>query len=285
MLYLKLLKCYQIIKLQILQENFRQIGIMQLTHLISLILKNYLMIMLILLIQQQCQMIGSLYNMIYYFSKLEVLKLEDLKKAYLLLPDFRKKKVDKYKRDIDKKLSMIAYLLLIYGLKKEKYFDEIPEFDYGKYGKPYIKGDSNIFFNISHCKHGVVCGISKYEIGVDIEAIDKNNISCVDLVMSKKEKQLISKSKFQEKTFTRFWVLKESYVKNSGIGIGDYLHKLDFSKELDDVFQYKSKLMQVFEYPKSFISICSSEQLRFNIVDMQNLFDCIQSKRELTKSI
>lgn len=213
--------------------------------------------------------------MIYCFSQIEQFKEEDFKKGYSLLPYFRKKKIDRYKRAIDKKLSILAYFLLEYGLKKENYFYKMPEFKYGKYGKPYLKNYPNIFLNISHCMHGVACGISKYDIGIDIEAIDKNNLSCVDLVMSNKEIELISKSRFPEKTFTRFWVLKESYLKNKGTGIGDYLHKLDFSKKLDNEFEYKNRLFQVFEYPNSFISICSLEKLKFNVVDIDSLIKSI----------
>lgn len=42
-----------------------------------------------------------------------------------------------------------------------------------KFGKPYIRGNNNLFFNVSHSKSWVCVAISDKEIGIDIEEIKK----------------------------------------------------------------------------------------------------------------
>ena len=54
------------------------------------------------------------------------------------------------------------------------YFNiKMPEIYTTSNGKPYFK-DSNIFFNYSHSKNYVACVISTYEVGIDIEEINRN---------------------------------------------------------------------------------------------------------------
>ena len=72
----------------------------------------------------------------------------DLSKAYGLLPENRKNKVDYFRFLKDKKLSSGAYLLLNKLLHDEKISD--PVFKKGKYGKAYISNYENIYFNMSH---------------------------------------------------------------------------------------------------------------------------------------
>ena len=45
-------------------------------------------------------------------------------------------------------------------------------FDTNEYGKPYLVRYDNFHFNITHSGHWVLCGISKGNIGIDLEKID-----------------------------------------------------------------------------------------------------------------
>ena len=94
----------------------------------------------------------------------------DLKKAYLLVPKERREKIDFYRFNKDKKLSAGAFLLL----KKLLSDENIPNFKIktGKYEKPYISDNKNIYFNLSHSGKMVLCAISDRELGVDIEIND-----------------------------------------------------------------------------------------------------------------
>ena len=141
----------------------------------------------------------------------------DLKKGYELVSDKRKEKIDFYRFDKDKKLSCGAYLLLQKVLDEEGISK--PEFKVGKYGKAYICNHEDIYFNISHSGKMVCCAISDREIGVDVEYNDPT----IDLNIAKNyfynsEYENIMKSDNPSNEFFRYWVLKESYMKYTGLG-------------------------------------------------------------------
>ena len=141
----------------------------------------------------------------------------DLAKSFKLLSLNRRDKVDNFRFERDKKLSSGAYLLL------KKLLDEYgltnPTFKFGKYGKAYISNSENIYFNLSHSSKLVVCAISDREVGVDVEYIDPT----IDLNIAKNyfynsEYENIMNSKNPSDEFFKYWVLKESYMKYTGLG-------------------------------------------------------------------
>lgn len=142
----------------------------------------------------------------------------DLEKAYNLVSDERKSKIDFYRFDKDKKLSCGAYLLLKKLLIEEDIIN--PSFSFSKYGKGYISNHENIYFNLSHSNSIVSCAISDKEIGTDVEYIDGN----IDLNIAKQyfygeEYESIMKSNDKPNEFFSYWVLKESYMKYTGLGM------------------------------------------------------------------
>ncbi|WP_407431117.1 4'-phosphopantetheinyl transferase family protein [Methanobrevibacter sp.] len=141
----------------------------------------------------------------------------DLDKGYKLVSDKRKEKIDFYRFKKDKKLSCGVYLLLQKLLKAEGITK--PEFKIGKYDKAYISNYENIYFNLSHSGKIVCCAISDKEIGVDVEYIDSE----IDLNIAKNyffnsEYENIMKSDKPYDEFFKYWVLKESYMKYTGLG-------------------------------------------------------------------
>lgn len=142
----------------------------------------------------------------------------DLKKACQLVPKARQEKIDFYRFDKDKKLSAGAYLLLRKLLSEEGISDF--ELKAGKYEKPYISNYENIHFNLSHSGKMVLCAISDMEIGADIEYNDP----AMDLNIAKnfffnREYESIMNSNNPSDEFFKYWVLKESYMKYTGLGM------------------------------------------------------------------
>ena len=142
----------------------------------------------------------------------------DLKKAYILVSKDRQEKIDFYRFDKDKKLSAGAYLLLKKLLSEESIAN--PIFKTGKYGKAYITNHENIHFNLSHSGKIVLCAISDMEVGADVEYIDAE----IDLNIAKNyfynsEYENIMKAKNRPEEFFKYWVLKESYMKYTGLGM------------------------------------------------------------------
>ena len=94
-----------------------------------------------------------------------------------------------------------------------------PIFKTGKYGKAYISNHENIYFNLSHCDKLVLCSISDREVGVDVEFNDPE----IDLDIAKNyfynsEFESIMNSQNPSEKFFSYWILKESYMKYTGLG-------------------------------------------------------------------
>lgn len=77
--------------------------------------------------------------MVYIFENINTVTNDLLKKFDSLYTEERKIKSGKYCREDDKKKSLIAYILLLYALKKEYGIFEKLYFDYGKNNKPFLK--------------------------------------------------------------------------------------------------------------------------------------------------
>ncbi|MGN0346974.1 MAG: 4'-phosphopantetheinyl transferase family protein, partial [Lachnospiraceae bacterium] len=84
------------------------------------------------------------------------------------LPAQRLEKVNRYKYHEDKARSIAAGFLLGYVLKTE-YDLTAWELAYGEQGKPYLKDEEGIHFNLSHSKDYVVVCVDNHPCGVDIQ--------------------------------------------------------------------------------------------------------------------
>ena len=175
----------------------------------------------------------------------------DLKKAYNLVSKNRQDKIDFYRFDKDKKLSCGAYLLL----KKLLYEENItnPLFKTEKYGKAYISNHENIHFNLSHSSKIVLCSISDREVGVDVEYIDpKIDLNIAKHYFYNSEYENIMNAKNKADEFFKYWVLKESYMKYTGLGMN---LKLDsFEIIIEDTIKLKN----------------DNESLKFNLFNIKN---------------
>ena len=161
----------------------------------------------------------------------------DLKKGYELVSDKRKEKIDFYRFDKDKKLSCAAYLLLQKVLEEENIKN--PEFEIGKYGKAYISNYEDIYFNLSHSGKIVCCAISDMEIGVDVEYNDpKIDLNIAKNYFYNSEYENIMKSDNPSNEFFKYWVLKESYMKYTGLGFN--LDLDSFEIIIDDDIKLKN---------------------------------------------
>ena len=142
----------------------------------------------------------------------------DLKKAYNLVSKNRQEKIDFYRFDKDKKLSCGAYLLLKKLLAEKNITN--PIFKTEKYGKVYISNHENIHFNLSHSGKIVLCAISDMEVGADVEYIDREfDLNIAKHYFYNREYENIMKAKNIPEEFFKYWVLKESYMKYTGLGM------------------------------------------------------------------
>jgi len=211
--------------------------------------------------------------MLYIFTETESFTECDLAGLWPLLSEQRAKRIDRYHYFKDRKLSAIAYILLRYALIEEYGIDEKVEFEFGPYGKPFIKGYPELQFNLSHTAGGVVCGLSNTPIGVDIADVDSRNLDSTKTVMHPAEQKVIAISNDKAHTFARFWSMKESYLKYTGTGIGENIYNLNFSDFNENVFNYRTGKMQVIDCEKTVVSAFCAEVQQVKHLTKIDLFD------------
>lgn len=128
----------------------------------------------------------------------------------------------------NKLLHQEAYKLLFNALAKKGILENKLEFIYNEHGKPKLKDNDDIHFNISHCKGLAVCVLAKNGIGVDVENIRKFPKRVLKRSFTDQEIRFIEENEFPNRAFFQLWTLKESYVKTIGIGISYPLKNAEF---------------------------------------------------------
>jgi 4'-phosphopantetheinyl transferase len=101
-----------------------------------------------------------------------------------------------------------------------------------KGGKPFIFGLPHVHYNISHCVGMVALALSDRPVGVDVEKVRPMRDALVRRVLTEEEQSFLYKTASCEEArsewFTRFWTLKESYLKYTGEGIAASLTSVSF---------------------------------------------------------
>ena len=178
---------------------------------------------------------------------------------YEQLPDFRKEKAERLKKQEDKALSAGAWILLE-EMKKE-----------------YSLHD-NFLFNISHSGNYALCtiavGESAQEVGCDIEKIRENRMGVAKRYFCGEECEQIQNAD----DFYRFWVLKESFMKATRKGMKLPLNAFSFAFTAEGVpflekqpreflkkYYFKEYKVEQLQYK---IAVCSdldtfAEEIRF----------------------
>ncbi len=142
--------------------------------------------------------------------------------VYGKLSERRRNKVDSYRLDSDKRLSLGAGYLFEYGLRSSGMSALYAHVDYGKNGKPFIKGAPYIHFNLAHSGVYAVCAFSQDEVGVDIEKVGETRENIIRLACCKSEcKRLMALRDEAQRSelFYRIWTIKESFMKYLGTGL------------------------------------------------------------------
>lgn len=162
----------------------------------------------------------------------------------------RKEKISKLKLRKDKNLSLGAGLLLEQAFKRAGI--EKGEIIIGKNGKPYIK-NSDFYFNLSHSGNYAVCAAAPYPIGCDIELREDVNLSIAERFFKSEEYEDIISDKNSTEKFYRYWTLKESFMKATGLGMSLPLDS--FSVVLENPPEIKSETVKEKYFFKEFFDI------------------------------
>ncbi len=140
---------------------------------------------------------------------------------YRELSAYRREKVNRLRYADDKKLSIAAELLLIYGIKKYYPDIEIPlSYEITDAGKPELPG---VHFSLAHSGSYAVCAIADTAVGVDIERADRKGRGVAERYFSPNECAL---------PLAYIWTRKEAVAKADGRGIAIGLDTFDVSGDI-----------------------------------------------------
>ena len=172
-------------------------------------------------------------NLKAYITNIEPLGDEGLfKSLYDLMPEYRKEKIDRIKSESDKRRSIAAGALLLYGARLLG-LSKLPTVETGEKGKPYFK-DSSVYFNLSHSGDKVLCVIGDTEAGCDIENLNrKYDTNVAKRFFSSSEVKALEETTNEDEKkelFFKLWTLKESFVKLKGDGLSRALDSFSFKE-------------------------------------------------------
>ena len=171
--------------------------------------------------------------MLYIIDELEKLDDDFPENIQKLISNDRFAKYQRLPSSLNKKASVAVYLLLRLALHEVYGIDEVVEFDYAKKGKPSLIKYPQIHFSLSHSHNTAACAVSDYEVGVDIQQIAHISEKVAKRVLTNEEYEVYSHSQTPDEYFCKIWTIKESYVKQTGVGITIELNTISAESIVD----------------------------------------------------
>ncbi|MBD7963030.1 4'-phosphopantetheinyl transferase family protein [Fictibacillus norfolkensis] len=143
---------------------------------------------------------------------------------------------------------------------------------YNSFGKPDLTyNPSHISFNISHCKHSAVIGITKGSIGVDIECkTGQSLIEASSLFLNDEEMEALKFTPDPERALLHLWTQKEAILKAEGTGFSSSPHAITgyvtSSVQLQNA-EVNHYHLNSFMRGDSIVSICTSTSVNIKQLD------------------
>ncbi|MCD7756418.1 MAG: 4'-phosphopantetheinyl transferase superfamily protein [Firmicutes bacterium] len=120
---------------------------------------------------------------------------------------------------------------LLARLYREETGEALPETAVTALGKPYFPA-GGLHFSLSHCRTHAFCCLSRHNIGIDAEDVQRQIPPAVgERFLSPGEKRRAAAAQDPAAALLRLWVLKEAYAKCTGQGLGAYLRGTDFTPD------------------------------------------------------
>mgnify|MGYP005964732889 FL=1 len=134
----------------------------------------------------------------------------------------RIEKANRFRRMEDQERSLCAGLLLDHALMRFGRREKTEEIGVSEHGKPVLLSCPELFFNLSHSINLVMAVTSDRPCGCDVEEVRKAVAGVSRRFFCEEECQEIfscPEGVQRDRMFTRFWTMKESYVKMTGTGL------------------------------------------------------------------
>ena len=153
---------------------------------------------------------------------------EDYRRKYVkFVSEERAMKIERIKSEKDRIRTLLAGLLIRSqiisrtGLKNEEIF-----FDYGEYGKPFLRGRDDFYFSVSHSGECVAFVSGNEPVGIDIERQNRGNEKIARRFFTENEYKKIYGTD-SAVSFSKIWTSKEAYIKMTGKGLSQGLDTFD----------------------------------------------------------
>ena len=118
---------------------------------------------------------------------------------------------------------------LLARLYREETGTALPPIRKTERGKPYFE-NSIYHFSISHTPKHAFCVLSRENIAIDAEELDRPiNLKLADKILSPAEQRQFSEAPDKRRALLTFWVLKEAAAKLTGDGLRGYPNHTEFS--------------------------------------------------------
>lgn len=153
----------------------------------------------------------------------DVLPLTDPQKLEAAINGVSKKRQEKAARlkTLEAKaLTVGAEMLLKKALSQVYGIDKPLEIKVDADGKPALTEYPEIFFNLSHSGHYVICGLGPRPVGVDIQKMAEPNLKLARRFFTAAEADWLLALPVEKQTraFFNLWAIKEAYMKYTGKG-------------------------------------------------------------------
>ncbi|MGL4346220.1 MAG: 4'-phosphopantetheinyl transferase family protein [Cellulosilyticaceae bacterium] len=177
--------------------------------------------------------------------------------------------IEKYKRHEDAVRKLYSELMVKKIIKETLYLveDQI-NIQTNAYGKPFVEGYPKFHYNVSHSGDWIVCAVASSPVGIDVEEIGDIDLDIAKRFFSPKEVDyLFSKDlAYQKECFFELWTLKESYIKQIGVGLSMDLKDFSVIKQKDKEFvvsesQGQEKYLKQYTLDEKYkLAVCTGEK-------------------------
>ena len=191
-----------------------------------------------------------------YYAKAEGVSLES---AALLSPA-RQARVERLKKEEDKKCAIAAELLLQHACREQGIAFDPDDLVYPERGKPHFK-TLPLKFNYTHSEGVTVCVVGKAEVGADIEVPRPHHQKIARRFLSEECQSRIFAADDPDVAFVEEWLCIESHAKATGEGI----YSPPFDKPMSDCWLFTKQTVlgeyricvchELVDTPVSFVEV------------------------------
>ena len=173
------------------------------------------------------------------------------------LSEYRKRKLENVKAPLLRRQMLAAEQLLVQAVRDWDAHTPLPlMIENTETGKPYLK-NLPLHFNLSHSGNYAACAIGDQEIGLDLQILSKTSEKLCRRFFTENERQYLRGSPDADRTFTRIWCMKESYIKLLGKGLLIPLDSFSVSPERLNLEQKDDVHFWLYGGPDFEMALCT----------------------------